>query len=555
MGVKCKAWLGVLVVSLLCISSHAASNGDLRLVEAVKNRDSAAVRILIKQQADVNAAQLDGATALHWAAHWDDLETAELLIRAGANVNAANDYGVTPLSLACTNRNSAMIEKLLKARADPNAAQWTGETAFMTCVRAGNPHAVKLMLNHGANLNAKTRRGQTALMWAAAQKRPEVVQALIHHGSDVNATTRMLTVDGFTPPQYYTWGLYDHVTGEPARYDPTDFHLDPASSRGGYTPLLFAARAGDLESARLLVAAGADVNAAGPDGSPLVMGSASGHQALAIFLLEKGADPNAADGWGITALHWAVQEGLAAITAHRQQSSSTDHLWRRPNMPELVKALLEHGVNPNARIVKGPPPFIYPPFDRSTGETRLDLPRVRSIGATPFFLAAAAADVNVMRILLAGGADPRLATDEGTTPLMVAAGLGPFEKDRPKEKEKDALKAVLLAVELGNDVNAVTTGTGGRTALHGAAYMGANDIIRFLVERGARLDAEDKYGQTPLSIALGDPELLVDEFDKRFRIGSRPRKDTADLLLQLGATPVSPPATERLESSLEDPVN
>jgi ankyrin repeat protein len=240
MGVKIRSLGGRWIVFLLSVASFAAtSSSDLRLVEAEKNRDGEAVRSLLRQHVDVNTPQADGATALAWAAHWDDLETADLLIHAGANANAANDYGVTALSLACSNANAAMVEKLLKAGANPNATLSTGETALMIAAHTGNVDAVKSLLAHGADVNAKeTRRGQTALMWA--EKHADVVRLLIEHGADI------------------------HVR-----------------STGGFTPLLFAAQQGNLDSARILLAAGANVNEATPeDGSALVVASASGHEAL-----------------------------------------------------------------------------------------------------------------------------------------------------------------------------------------------------------------------------------------------------------------------------------
>jgi hypothetical protein len=294
---------------------------------------------------------------------------------------------------------------------------------------------------------------------------------------------------------------------------------------------MFAARVGDLESARALVAAGANVNVAGPDGPPLLVASASGQEAVAIFLLEKGADPNAVDGWGVSSLHWAVQEGLQVLSAARI-GAPTDDAWYHKNMPALAKELLARGANPNAQIVHGTPDFNFPAFSHGGGIT---LPLIRQTGASPFLLAAASADVEMMRMLLSGGANPRLPTTEGVTPLMVASGLG-LTRPRSEERSPAELQAVMLTLELGNEINASAAGS--RTAVHGAAFIGANDIIEFLAGRGANLDAKDKYGQTPMSIALGDPERLTDPFDKRFRQQPRPKKQTADLLVKLGATPL-----------------
>ncbi len=524
--------------SLFFVATLAAAEGDLRLVNAAKNRDREAVQSLLQQQVDVNTPQPDGATALAWAAHWNDLETADLLIRAGAGVNAANDYGVTPLALACSKGSAAMVEKLLQAGADPNAAQWTGVTPLMTCARTGSADAVKSLLARQAGVNAKeTRRGQTALMWAAAQKNLEVARLLTEYGADVNAKSHM--PGGFTPLQFLTYGVSRRDPSGPDKLEPGDVHPDPSSSMGGFTALMFAARQGDLDSARLLVDAGANVNASSPDyGSALVVAASSGHEPVALFLLENGADPNVADIWGFAPLHYALADGITAIGMSRKRIP-TDRYWLRSNMPELVKSLLEQGVNPNARVAKGFPPFNYAPFARTIGNA---MPQIRQPGATPFLLAAASFDARLMRLLHSHGADPLLTTDEGTTPLMVAAGMGRLD-ELTEEEKKMAMEAVKLAVELGGDVDVANVNAAyvnasnqdGRTALAAAAYLGANSIIQFLADQGADLEATDRYEQTALSIAQAIPPKIKGN-DKRFHGGS-PRKDTAALLLKLGATP------------------
>lgn len=523
MGIKVKGLGALWLVALLSVAGLMAESSDLRLLEVIKKGDKEAVRSLLKELADVNAAQADGATALAWAVHRDDLETAELLILAGANPSAANDYGVTPLSLACTNRNAAMVEKLLEAGADPKAVQWTGETVLMTCTSTGSVEAVKLLLAHGADVNAKeTEQEQTALMWAVAEKQPEIVQALVEHGADVHARSKITSLP--EPFVIDTAGVFG------SNYPPT-VHFP--KTKGGFTPLLFAAQQGNVDSARILLDAGADVNeATEEDGGALVVATASGHQELALFLLEKGADPNARDAYGLAALHYALHEGLLTLAGF--QPSATDRFgWERPNMPELVKALLAHGADPNAPIAKSFPTLDYAFLARGTEDT----PQIDPVGATPFVLAAASGDVRAMRILVERGADPGATTLEGGTALMVAAGLG-FESQSGQEKR--ALEALKLIVDMGSDVNAALKD--GRTALHGAAYLGWNEVIQYLGEKGANLDAKDKYGQTPLSIALGDPQGLLyrqiagGRYDDRFR---RPRehKKTAELLVELGATP------------------
>jgi uncharacterized protein len=474
---------------LLSIAGFAATGGDLRLVDAAKSRNHEAVRSLLQQHVDVNTPQADGATALAWAAHWDDMETAELLIRAGANVNAANGYGVTPLSLACTNQSAAMVERLLKAGADPNGVP-SGTPVLMMAARTGNVDVVKSLLAHGADANAKeSTRGQTALMWAVAEKHPDVERLLIDHGADIHA-----------------------------------------HSSSGFTPLLFAAQQGDVDSARMLLAAGANVNDAAPeDGSALIVATHSGHEALALFLLEKGADPNATDAYGITALHYAVLKGLARVSGVRPISGA-GYLYR-PNMPELAKALLEHGANPNARVAK------FPPMPNTRQFKLIDL---TPVGATPFLLAAASYDAGIMRVLAAHGADPLLTDQAKNTPLIMAAGFAEgitHAVDRPHQDDVDALEAVRVAVELGGDVNGANDI--GDTAIHGAAYVGANDIVQFLVEKGAKVDAENVYGQTAWTIAA---EVMTAGVAKDKDL--RPRNshlNTADLLVKLGAKPIDTP--------------
>lgn len=525
----------LILVSALFLSamSLTAGSADLRLAEAVKRGDREAVHQLLSANADVNQPLPDGSTALAWATYRDDAQAVDLLIRAGANVNAVNEYGVGPLSLACTNGSAGIVSVLLRAGANPGLAKWTGESPLLTCARTGNVAAVAALLDKGADVNAKEdQRGQTALMWAVAAKHPEVVKLLVSRGANVNATSRLL--DTYTPKmlEYYL----------------PDVHY--ATAKGGFTPLMFAARVGDVESAKCLVAGGANLNVVAPEyGSALIVAAASGNEDVAIFLLDNGADVSATDGVGLTALHWALQGGIKAL--YGAPASATDRFWNHPSMPRLVKALLAHGADPNARIKHNFMPYDNPLFSHNIGN---NLPHIGMQGATPFLLAAATSDVTVMKLLVEGRANPKLVAVDGTTPLMVAAGLARERVSKnigmTPEDENAALEAVKMAIQLGANVNEANSN--GRTALHGAVELGANSIIQYLVEQGADLEAKDKYGQTALSIALGDPGQLI----YRQLEGGRPddsfraailggQKETAELLLKLGAAPYTGKIADR----------
>ena len=427
------------------------------LIEAVKAGDSAAVRALLRHGIDVDARAVDGATALHWAAHRDDLEAADLLIRAGANVEATNRYGVAPLALACLNGNAAMIETLLDAGADPNATQPGGETALMTASRTGRAAAVQVLLDRGADPNARERsKGQTALMWAAAENNAEALRALVAGGADPH--TRSNTSLDLTPNE------------------PGD---------KGFTALLFAARAGRIEAARVLLEAGGDVNDTLSDGtSALVLATLSAHYDMGVFLLEQGADPNAAEqGW--TALHqvaWTRRPSRGPTTVGPVARGAVDSLT-------LAKALVAHGANPNSRITK------------EAIEIYVGRNQMNRLGATPFFMAASRVDVEYMRLLALSGADPFLPNDEGTTPLMAAAGVGLWFPGESPGTPEEAAAAVEFCLELGGD--ATTVDANGDTALHGAAYWDSPRAVELLVAAGARLDVTNETGWTPLRIADG----------------------------------------------------
>jgi uncharacterized protein len=518
--------LFLLVVITWSINNVSA---DERLIDAVKDRDHTAIDTLLKEKVDVDQTHSDGATALAWAAYWDDLETAQRLVRAGANTNIANDYGITPLMLACNNGSAEMVSRLIEARADPNLVQWMGVTPLMLCARSGSTEAVLALLNQGANPDIRDKqRGQTALMWAASRQQHDIANVLTEYGANTNIITKM--PEGFKPREFITYGINYRDPTKTDVIGDDDVHPDYTSSRGGFTALMFAAQKGDTEMARLLVNAGANINIQSEEyGSALLVAVLNSNMNTGLYLLDQGANPTVQDHWGFSPLHYALFDGIVAIGMSRTRIPS-DEIWLRHNLPEVVESLLVHGADPNARVGRGISPFSYPAFARTTGNA---MPEIRQPGATPFLLASASLDINLMQLLLEYGADPLLTTNEGTTPMMVAAGMGRQEELTADEKLA-AVSAVTLLWEHGIDINA--SNQDGRTALAAAAYQGADDVIEFLVEKGANMEAKDRYGQTALSIAMGKPYKITGG-DKRFRRASL-HQSSVDLLLSLGAKPI-----------------
>lgn len=506
-----------LFVCLALIGPHQRSVGAAEdsppLIAAVKSQDIGAVSTLLRDGVTVDERQLDGATALHWAVYRDNLEIVDLLLGAGADVNAVNRLGTPALWLASMNGSAQLITRLLKAGADPNLVLPGGESPLMTAARSGTAQGVRALVTSGAEVEAReSTRGQTALMWAVAQGHHDVVSALIDAGADVSGRSRvrprLMSNEGVFG------GAFDHGVVE---------------NLGGFTPLMFAARRGDVEGARLLLAAGADVNdLAGNHASALVLAVHSGHGPLAAFLLDQGADPDA-DGAGYTALHAAVLRGdLDAVTA-----------------------LLAHGADPNVRVERGTP-------GRRASEDWIL--KAQYVSATPFWLAAHFREPEIMRALAAGGADPSLTTTEFWRPVGERAGdVGPpavaggfvtpimaavqgtsdrarfvTSRPNPAREARLTLESVRVAVDLGVDINAADRN--GTTALHDAAARNLKDVVRLLAERGAALDVKNGRGLTPLDLATAGARRTGG------LVGIGPNWDSpnaVDVLLELGATETS----------------
>jgi ankyrin repeat protein len=452
------------------------------VADAAMRKNANGVRTLLQQKAGVNIAQADGTTALHWAARWDDLEMARTLIRAGANPQATNRNGATPMFLATVNGNAPMIELLLGAGVDPNTPVLSrGETALMMAARTGKVEAVTLLIKQGAKVNAtESLRGTNALMWAAEQGHVAVVRYLLENGADVRTQSSVIRPIrrnglGFARP-----GPDGQGTGDPM---------------GGLTALLFAARQGSLETVHVLVSAGADVNQVSADeSSPLLVAVQNGNYEIGRFLLDQGARLNQTNAKGWTPLYLAVANRNALTTAVPPPKGE--------GVLDFIKFLLERGAEPNARIkVKA---------EVHQANTSLWL---KEAGATPLLRAALCGDLAVVRLLLDHGADPMLGTLDNTTPLMVASGVGWAEGFTFQYSEEETLQLVQLLLDKGLRIN--DANQDGITALHGAAYKGANRVVQLLVDRGADLAAKDKgedYGfgassvrMTPLNWAEGVP--------------------------------------------------
>jgi ankyrin repeat protein len=465
---------------------HPAAAADQRLAQAAARADAAAVRQLLASGAEVNAADGDGTTPLHWAVWAGDPATVDALLGAGALATAANAFGVTPIYTAAEQGNVPILRRLLDAGAPVDTVDGAGDTVLMAAVRAGSLDGVRLLLDRGARVEATDPQlGHTALMWAARMDHGSIAGLLLERGASVEARTRVGPKPAARPPGA---GGGSHGVGIVRSGVPPQGEQLPTP--GGMTALLFAARDGSLHAARALVDAGAALNAADPNGmTPLLMAITNAQIPVARLLVERGADVRAADWYGRTPL-WAAVE----IRNLDLRSGATDNGVDRAAAMQLIEAILARGVDVDARVREFPP-------QRRHLLPLASLEWVDFTGQTAFIRAAQSADVPVMRLLLAKGADPAIATFNGTTALMAAAGVNWVAGQTYSESPARWLEAVQLCVELGLDVNAVNDM--GLAAVHGAANRGSDDIIELLARRGARLDAADAHGRTPLVWAEG----------------------------------------------------
>jgi uncharacterized protein len=571
----------------LSVLLHAA---PASLAGAAMEGDKDTVRTLLKSGADVNSAEGDGMTALHWAAQKGDVELARMLLYAGANVRATTRLGgYTPLLMASKAGDKAMIEALVTAGADPNTPTTNGTTPLMLAAASGRADAVNVLADHGADINAKEVKGETALMFAAAYGRTDAIRALTAHGADVKAETKTVDLEAFTKEQQERFAAF-FATGAPpntgvrtgaepgakadeAKADETKAPAAAPAGRGGrgaavgrggppqiggvsrqyllnelvggeggLTPLLFASRQGYADSVKALLEAGAAINqpSAGDHTTPLLIAAINGRFDLAKSLLDAGADPNIASENGVTPLYaalncqWAPKALYPQPRAYEQQHAT---------YLNLMQALLDKGANPNARLKKK---VWYSGYN-------FDLSGVDEAGATPFWRAAYASDVDAMKLLVAHGADPYIATmrtpgrpptgdapravkevsklppvpvgGPAVTPLQAAAGVG-YGEGFAANSHRFAPSGMLAAVkylveELHMDVNA--TDQDGNTALHNAASRGDNEMILYLVSKGADVTVVNREGMTTVDMANGPVQR------------TQPFPETIALLEKLGA--------------------
>jgi ankyrin len=614
--------LAVVAALVFAVSVFGRAAGKSDVADAAMKGDRAGVRTLIAQKADVNAPQVDGATALHWAMYRNDEDMADVLIRAGANVKAANRDGVTPLAMASLYGNPTMILKLLKAGADAKEVGTNGQTVLMLAARNGNPDAVKVLIEGGANVNAReTLRGTTALMWAVEQKHPGAVKALLAGGADykmrsggaglprnylaprVNTAAvkqaqeryARAAANGRTYEEQLKWerenGQFNgpptigeqlarlQAEGQGGQSAPAARGQQPqaapeaaaaappaaapgggrgrgrgnrggaagggaaagavrgagedetddnevvvaglvGSGGGGLTALTFAAREGDLESAKLLIDAGAEINQTTEYGwTPLLTATNNRHYLLGKYLVEHGADVNKPNKGNWTPIYIATDNRNIEGGDYPVPKPDMDHL-------EYIKLLLEHGADPNARAK-----------DNTLTRTIFTMQWFYEDGCTPFVRAAQSSDIELMQLLLDWGADPFIRTEYGDTALTAAGGVGWVEGVTHEWSPKANLEAIKMLVYLGIDVNGANRD--GRTALMGAALKGRNDVVQFLVDHGAKLDQRDSGSRdtgTASSKLAGHTWDALDYADGLVRVGVQSavaRPETATLIRKL----------------------
>jgi ankyrin repeat protein len=501
-----KAAFGIAVGSAaLLFGTIGLSAATSDVADAAMRGDTAAIRKFLAQKADVNAPQPDGATALQWAVYNNDAAAVDLLLKAGANPKMANSFGATPLSLAAENGNSAITQRLVEAGADVNERMLNSDTPLMMAARTGDVATMKLLLDKGADVNAKeTARGTTALMWAAAEGHPAAVQLLVDRGADVSVASKPHWMDR-------PIGYGKAVDPRPSRKRDNSnvvSQIGPRNMRdqrgGGLTPLVFAIRANDLESVKILLKAGANINQpTNYNWSPLLVATQNRHYQLGAYLLDHGADPNI-----VTKGDWSP----LYIAVDNRNIEGGDYPLRKPDMDhfEFIKKLVEKGATINHRV-----------RESTWYRTVFTSQWVLEQGATAFWRAAQSSDLVVMRYLLEHGADPNISTIHGVTPLQVAAGIGWVEGITYEWSKEANLETVKLLISLGNDVN--KQAETGRTALHGAGHKGATAIIQALVDAGAKLDIRD-YGMNGNDAGGRLAEhawLPVDYADGLIRIGTQ----------------------------------
>jgi ankyrin repeat protein len=489
-----------LFIFLLGASSGSAlaGAGAAEVADAAQNRNIDALRVFLTQKrSDVNATQADGTTALHWAAHWNDLEAVTLLLKAGANVKAVNRYGVTPLSEAVVSGNVALVEALLAAGADPKTLSTEdGETVLMTAARAGNKEVVSVLLVRGADVNAREGyKGQTALMWAAAEGHVDVINLLMAHGADWRVRN------------------FDRETKVP--------RLSAASSispipRGGFTALLFAARNGDIESAKALLGGGADINYGDVDNtSAMVVAIMNKQFTFAKFMLDRGADPDMIDAAGRTAVYAVVDirnEDWSTLPQRKTEDPLTSL--------DFLKQLLDRGANPNLALSRPLPGR----SGMDSGDTGL------GAGTTPLMRAARSGDAAAMKLLLEKGANPKLTSRDGNNALLIAAGVG-YRDKYTRGTDEEALAALKVAIAAGLDINSLNQK--GENALHGAASRGSDLLVQFLVDNGVNINTKTRQGgATPLDVAMGKGSFGLPV----------PHESTVALIKKLGGTEGGGPA-------------